>query len=180
MAGPAKAGHWSAPPTQLDMTAKTPHRPGATGCTLLVLGLALLAPGSSSVAATQIYKCLDKNLGLLYTDEPCKDGELLNIRAGDADPAAVARLERARDALDQSAAQRIADERRAAAQRDLGAWYTTQDEPSAYDYMAANTPYDYGVTWWFPGFAKPHPPRSRPPPQRRRMALMPPSMEPRR
>jgi hypothetical protein len=41
---------------------------------------------------------LDKNLGVLYTDEPCKEGEQLNVRAGDADPAAVARLERQRDA----------------------------------------------------------------------------------
>jgi hypothetical protein len=49
-------------------------------------------------AKTPIYKCLDKNLGLLYTDEPCKDGEQLNIRAGDADSAAVARPERQRDA----------------------------------------------------------------------------------
>jgi hypothetical protein len=57
---------------------------------------------------------LDKNLGVLYTDEPCKEGQQLNVRAGDADPAAVARLERQRDALDQSAAQRIADPHRAA------------------------------------------------------------------
>jgi hypothetical protein len=94
----------------------------------------------------------------------------------------VARLERARDALDQSAAQRIADERRAAAQRDLAAWYAIGAEPNAYDYVAANSPYDYGVAWGFPGFARPHPPRSRPPRslEPRRLPLLPPHMVSRR
>jgi hypothetical protein len=69
---------------------------------------------SSWAASTPIYKCLDRNLGLLYTDQPCRDGEQLDIRPGDADPVAVARLERQRDALDQSASQRIADLRAAA------------------------------------------------------------------
>lgn len=78
-------------------------------CCLVVL------TGGSWAATTPIYKCFDKNLGVLYTDEPCKEGERLNIRPGDADPAAVARLERQRDLLDQSASQRIADQRRAAA-----------------------------------------------------------------
>jgi hypothetical protein len=75
----------------------------------------VMLTGGSWAAATPIYKCFDKHLGVLYTDEPCKEGERLDIRAGDADPAAVARLERQRDALDQSASQRIADLRRAAA-----------------------------------------------------------------
>ena len=75
--------------------------------------------GIASAAGTPIYKCFDKNLGLLYTDVPCKDGEQLDLRPGDADPASVARLERERDRLDQSVAQRILDERRAALQRDL-------------------------------------------------------------
>ena len=79
----------------------------------------LFVAGIASAASTPIYKCFDKNLGLLYTDLPCKDGEQLDLRAGDADPASVARLERERDRLDQSFAQRILDERRAALQRDL-------------------------------------------------------------
>jgi hypothetical protein len=81
------------------------------------LGFCLVALTASGWAATTpIYRCLDRNLGLLYTDEPCKDGEQLNIRPGDADPAAVARLEHQRDALDQSASQRLADLRRPAAE----------------------------------------------------------------
>ena len=68
-------------------------------------------------AAAQIYKCVDRSLGILYTDVPCKEGERLDVRAGDANPAAIAQLAREREALDRSAAQRIADERRATLQR---------------------------------------------------------------
>jgi hypothetical protein len=110
-----------------------------------VFGLALLA-SSSGAATTPIYKCLDKNLGVLYTDEPCKDGEQLNIRAGEADPAAVARLERERDALDRSASQRIADLRIAAAQAESAARlpYEPVDEPPSYDYAGGYVS-DYGI-----------------------------------
>jgi hypothetical protein len=166
----------------MDMTLQTRHGTCFTVAALMVLGLLLLAPVSSSAATSTIYKCFDKNLGLLYTDEPCQ-GERLNVRAGDADPAAVARLERARDALDQSAAQRIVDERRAAAQRDLAASYAGGVEPNAYDYTAANAPYDdYGVAWWYPGFGRHHHPRSRPhrPPEPRHFVPVPPRMPPRR
>jgi hypothetical protein len=102
-------------------------------------------PAAPGLPLRPIYKCLDKNLGLLYTDEPCKDGEQLNIRAGDADPAAVARLERARDALDQSAAQRMADDRRDAALVERAALmaYAPAEERGANDYGPANVS-DYG------------------------------------
>ena len=85
-----------------------------------------------------------------------KDGERLDIRTGDADPAAVARLERERDALDVSAAQRIADERRIAAQRDLPAWMTY---PGGEDYVGALPAYDYAWMWWYPPFDRANPPR---------------------
>jgi hypothetical protein len=144
----------------------------------LALGLGLCAPIGSAAAATQIYKCFDKNLGLLYTDVPCKDGEAMTIRSGDADPAAVARLERARDALDQAATQRIVDQRRAAAQQDLAAWYGGPDPRGAYADVAPDmgyAPYDYGAPWFFSGSARPHPLRSRPPRalQSRHIALKP-------
>ena len=149
-----------------NMTERIPHGPNVVGLALaLGLGFVLLAPVSVAAATTQIYKCFDKNLGLLYTDEPCKDGEVMTIRAGDADPAAVARLERARDALDQAATQRIADQRYAAAQRDLAVLYAGQDRGGAYEDMVPNAyaPYDYGLPWLLSGFGRPHPPRSRPP-----------------
>ena len=105
---------------------------------LTAVGLATLAP---AYAASSIYKCLDNHLGLVYTDVPCKDGEKLDIRSGDVDLAAVAKLERLRDQLDQSAAQRISDERRAAAQlayaqqlrREAEERSATEQYVSAYD-----------------------------------------------
>lgn len=161
------------------MTARTLHGSGmALG--VVLFSLVCIASGSVS-ATTPIYKCFDRNLGLLYTDEPCTEGELLNIRPGDADPAAVARLERARDALDQSVAQRIADQRSAPAQANLPAWYTDPRELAGYDASATNASYDYGASWWFAGLARPHPPRSRPPKsiETRRLAFPPPQMMPR-
>src|SRR4029453_18216588 len=87
--------------------------------TFLLLAASVIAPagGPARAAATTVYKCFDKNLGVLYTDEPCK-GEQMNIRAGEADPAAVAELQREREAVSRSAAQRIADNRRAALERE--------------------------------------------------------------
>lgn len=107
--------------------------------------LVVLTTGSWAATAP-IYKCLDKDLGLLYTDEPCKEGEQLNIRPGDADPAAVARLERQRDALDQSASQRIADLRRAATEGEAvpRLRYEALDERRSYDYGSAYVA-DYGI-----------------------------------
>lgn len=145
----------------MGMTLSTPHRPGASW-TLLVSCVALFATSSGSAATPPIYKCLDKNLGLLYTDQPCKDGELMNIRAGDADPVAVARLERARDAIDQRAAQRIADQQRVDEQQDLAALYTRGNDRYLDDSPAAGTPYDYGAIGLLPGVGSHHPPRARP------------------
>jgi hypothetical protein len=165
----------------LNMTDTTPRGAGVAGCALLLLSFIVLPTVRVAAATTPIYKCFDKNLGLLYTDEPCKDGELLNLRAGDADPAAVARLERARDALDQSAAERIADNRRAATQRDLALWYANQDPRIAYGDLAANAAYDYGMAWWFPGFAHFHPRSRAPRPlEPRHFAIQPRHMVPRR
>jgi hypothetical protein len=120
---------------------------------IVVLGLALFGPASGLAATSPIYKCVDAHLGLLYTDEPCKDGEPLNIRAGDADPAAVARLDRARDALDQGAAQRIAAQRRPQYQDTP---YAIDDAQVAY----GDAPYEYGAALW-PVPARSHVPRGR-------------------
>jgi hypothetical protein len=130
---------------RLDVNVRTGNKPTVASGACLALCLVVLTAGSAWAAATPIYKCFDKNLGLLYTDEPCKDGEQLNIRAGDADPAAVARLERARDALDQSAAQRMADDRRDAALVERAALmaYAPAEERGANDYGPAYVS-DYG------------------------------------
>lgn len=142
----------------------------------------LLTSAAGPAMGTAIYKCLDSRLGVMYTDLPCKDGERLDIRAGEADPNAVARLDRIRDQLDQSAAQRIADERRAAAQRA----YADQLRQEAEDrspplYADAYAPYlDYGYIA-YPPFAPRHPPRERPrkPERARGFAPSPPYIVPR-
>lgn len=79
---------------------------------LVFLALAAACAASGAAIAAPIYKCFDRSLGVLYTDEPCR-GEVVDIRAGTADPVALAELQRERDAVSRSAAQRIADTRRA-------------------------------------------------------------------
>jgi hypothetical protein len=136
----------------------------AAAYALTVLGIVVLAVAPASAANTAIYKCLDNHLGLVYTDLPCKDGEQLDIRAGEADPAAVARLERVRDQLDQSAAQRIVDERRAAERIALANRLRreAEEERSAAETIATYPPFDYGYGYApFLPVTRMHPPRAR-------------------
>lgn len=88
-------------------------------CTAIAVSMAAYG-GFAAAGTTTVFKCFDRKLGVLYTDQPCV-GEALEIRAGDADPVAVAELGRERESLSTSAAQRIADQRRAAYPRDLAA-----------------------------------------------------------
>lgn len=126
------------------------------------LCLIVFTTGCGWAATAPIYKCFDKKLNLVYTDEPCKDGERLDLRAGDADPAAVARLERQVDALDQSADQRIADQRRTAAAGELTSRleYEPVNQGGAYDNGLAYAG-GYGFPW-FPVMDR-HRLRPRPP-----------------
>jgi len=81
-------------------------------CALALAWVGLAGPAGAT--ALPIYKCVDKSAGIVYTDIPCKDGERMNdLRAGNADPAAIARLDREREAWDRSAGQRLSEERRA-------------------------------------------------------------------
>jgi hypothetical protein len=66
---------------------------------------------AATAAVTTVYKCFDRNLAVVYTDQPCR-GEQLDIEAGSADPAALAELARERQALSRAVEQRIADNRR--------------------------------------------------------------------
>jgi len=77
------------------------------------LALAAAVFGCGAAGAAPIYKCFDRSLGVLYTDEPCK-GEVVDIRPGSADPVALAELQREREAVSRSAAMRIAEGRRPA------------------------------------------------------------------
>jgi hypothetical protein len=113
-----------------------------------VLAFALTGlPGESAAAPGPIYKCFERDLGLVYTDIPCKGGELMDLRAGEADPAALARLERERDALGRSSAQRIADLRHAELQRRQYAFapaYAPDYDAPGYD-SAGYFPYGYAA-----------------------------------
>lgn len=77
---------------------------------LVLAAWALATPAAAGTTA--VYKCFDRNLNVLYTDQRCA-GELLEIRAGDPDAAALAALQKERDALAKSIEQRIADSRTA-------------------------------------------------------------------
>jgi hypothetical protein len=132
------------------MNPSASDRSRGCGWACLALSLLWLASQGAFAGTTIIYKCLDGNLGVVYTDEPCKGGERMSIRAGDADPSAVARLEREREALDRSAAQRILDERRIAAQRNPQAFPAYPGDQDAPD--NAFMPYDSG---WAGGPALP-------------------------
>jgi hypothetical protein len=120
----------------------------------LLLGVLLYGTLGGAWATTPIYKCFDRKFDVVYTDVPCKDGAVMDIRAGDADPAAVARLDRARDALDQSAAQRISDMRWAPSQPAYApAWYPG---PGAQNWVDG-LPYDYAPISGLSGFANGYP-----------------------
>src|ERR1700704_4800437 len=119
-----------------DMIAKPIRGRRKHSAAMIAAGALVLATCLADAAEASIYKCLGANLALIYTDQPCKGGEQLDIHAGDADPAAVAQLQRARDQLDRSAAARIVDERRTAAQRELAAWARREqgdDRGAVYD-----------------------------------------------
>jgi hypothetical protein len=136
----------------------------AVACALTAVSSVVLAVAPASAADTAIYRCLDNHLGLVYTDLPCKDGEKLDIRAGDADPAAVARLERLRDQLDQSTAERIVDERQAAERSALANRLRreTEQERGVTEPIAAYAPFDYGYAYVpFLPDARTHPPRAK-------------------
>jgi hypothetical protein len=111
---------------------------------LIALGTLGLAAPSALATTTTIYKCLDRHLSVVYTDSPCKEGERMDIDAGDANPVAVSKLEHFRDMLDRAAAERIADERHAALERDLAAMTRRQpeEERGASDYAAPLASYD--------------------------------------
>jgi hypothetical protein len=153
-----------------DMTAKPIYGRSKLAASVIAAGALVLATGVADAATASIYKCLGANLVLIYTDQPCKGGEQLDIQAGDADPAAVAQLQRARDQLDRSAAARIVEERRAIAQRDLStlARGERNDDRSADrdpDSGLAPSPYEDALLWYpdLGSMRRPHPLRSHPP-----------------
>ena len=128
------------------------HPTGFGGYCAVAVGVVLWATTGASWGATAIYKCFDRKSDVVYTDQPCTDGAPLDIQAGNADPVAVARLERVRDAFEQSASERIRDMRMIDAQRNLSAPFYSGPGPADY---AMNSSYDYGGIWGLAGFGVP-------------------------
>jgi hypothetical protein len=102
------------------------------------------ASGNALSATTTVYKCFDRNLTVLYSDEPCS-GERMNVKTTDADPAALVELQHERDALARSTAQRVADSRRAALDRTVAvpSFYPAEEEPGVYAGGGDYVPYGY-------------------------------------
>src|SRR5258706_1931926 len=139
----------------------TRHRKCVSATALCAAVLAVSVSGGGRAASTVVYRCLDAHLGVVYTDVPCKDGAPFDVHTGEVDAAAVAKLERARDALDQSAAQRISDERRLAGQKELLAAQLPREGGDGHygEDMVAYGAYTYPIAGFAP--ARPHPPRHR-------------------
>ena len=98
---------------------------------------ALAFSAAAGAAATTVYKCFDRNLAVVYTDEPCR-GEQLRIETGSVDQAAVAELQREREAVARSAAQRVAELR---ARPEPLQQYAYAGPPPMPDYGYADTYY---------------------------------------
>ena len=77
----------------------------------LISGVAIGAQGP-------IYRCAQADGTLLYADNPCDGGTVVDIHPGLADPGAKERLARAQAELDGAAALRRANEREAAVRRE--------------------------------------------------------------
>ncbi len=120
---------------------------------LAVLGVLAMASGGAGAASTTVYKCFDRNLNVLYTDMPCT-GEQMDVNTVDADPVALAELQRERDSLARSTAQRIADSHRASLERTYTEpyiAYPASEDMGAYSDVGGYLPYGYA----YPPSARP-------------------------
>jgi len=122
----------------------------------IVLAGALAFAGTAGAAVTTVYKCFDRKLGVLYTDEPCR-GEQLRIESGSTDPVAIAELQREREAVARSAAQRVAELR---ARPEPVQQYAYAVPPPMPDYGYADTYYPAYNPW--PYYNNPDRGRGRP------------------
>lgn len=129
------------------------HAPTVIAGAVIVFGLA-----TTGVASAAIYKCTGADRALVYTDQPCKGGEVLEIHPGEVDRDAVARLQVARDMLDRGAAARLAAEQRDADLRSFAIAQHQLDEDRLADVADYVSPYD-SYAGWYPGTAQMHRPR---------------------
>jgi hypothetical protein len=126
--------------------------------TSLALGFAVVLSAVANAAEVPTYKCVESTGSVLYTDMPCKGGQLLDIRAGASDPAAVQRLEQAQAAFDRYAAQRATDAQIESARREeLSLLREEEAARMAADAATTYTDNNYALAWGsFPAFVR-HP-----------------------
>jgi hypothetical protein len=73
------------------------------GAALASLGV--IAHGQDSGAST-VYRCHGVGGAIEYRDYPCKGGAVVDMKPGEADPAAIARLQRSQAEFDRALARR--------------------------------------------------------------------------
>jgi hypothetical protein len=95
---------------QREIEAMNPIR--ITRQTVVATVLSLFIVGNAAAKSVSVNKCVGPDRQVLYTDQPCKGAERLEVEAGNANPAATATLARYQDALDQGTAQLLAREAR--------------------------------------------------------------------
>ena len=170
-------------PMAFRLTTRTCRLNAWRASAALVVALGFTA--SSHASDVPIFKCMQADGQRLYTDTPCKGGEVLRIpQTAPPDPAALRQLERARDALDISAARRKAKEEFESVRRDESDRLMREEDARQAAYAAMMDTYiGYAPWWgWYPGFAQPRPHRPEPPPVEnpKRFAPHPPYVVPRR
>lgn len=80
--------------------------------------LSIVVAAFASTAGATIYKCTQSGGTVLYSDIPCKDGAIVDVRPGEADPGAIERLERERVEFERNMVTRRAADEAAAVRRE--------------------------------------------------------------
>jgi Domain of unknown function (DUF4124) len=122
---------------------------------------------AADVQGATIYRCRDNAGGVLYSDEPCRGGVVLNVQKSAADPRAIERLRLEVEAFHQRQAARDAAANEAARQQ-LEFQYREAQRRAEDEYRAqreAQNDWYYFAYWPWPFVAQPHlgPERIRPP-----------------
>jgi len=116
---------------------------------LLAAAALLLAAAGARAADTTVYRCPDGKGRVLYTDVPCRNAEVVDLRPGEAAPGAAQRLAAAQAELDAGMQAFRAAEAAAAAQRAATAFVPMSPYAAP---PVADTPYeDFGYWPWYGG-----------------------------
>ncbi len=139
--------------------AKMLRSMGAGGTLVLAL---MLPPDARAEAA--IYRCTGADGHVTFTDEPCAGGVRVDLRAGQADPAAIVRLRQDQEAFDRRDAQRQAALREAELRRlefEARVWEANMRYRPV-PVVDAGCAYCGGFGWYVPWVAPAKPPRHPP------------------